>query len=284
MTLLSMDDSEKVTIQFGEWGIVFHTLYTEQLVVSLLNRYNALCTLVPADRRAAVHLCDALLAKRLICDARPRPTLAVQGQVGTVLATHNQVGTVLATHNQVGTVLTTHNQVGTVLTTHNQVGTVLATHNQTNTLLDCTDNREAYVEAVRAYYAAMCDKYRTQRLSDVEEDLADRIANGSRQLVLDSARRSVDALQAAALLETLRWDEWAWGGIVNRRWFERVCVKDIGAQEPARGKDGAGQEALAEALAAVLGTSQTLRELCLDGVKLGPKVGVEQRLTRRRCS
>ena len=264
MTLLSMDDSEKVTIQFGEWGIVFHTLYTEQLVVSLLNRYNALCTLVPADRRAAVHLCDALLAKRLICDARPRPTLAVQGQVGTVL--------------------TTHNQVGTVLTTHNQVGTVLTTHNQTNTLLDCTDNREAYVEAVRAYYAAMCDKYRTQRLSDVEEDLADRIASGSRQLVLDSARRSVDALQAAALLETLRWDEWAWGGIVNRRWFERVCVKDIGAQEPARGKDGAGQEALGEALAAVLGTSQTLRELCLDGVKLGPKVGVEQRLTRRRCS
>lgn len=254
MTLLSMDDSEKVTIQFGEWGIVFHTLYTEQLVVSLLNRYNALCTLVPADRRAAVHLCDALLAKRLICDARPRPTLAVQGQVGTVL------------------------------TTHNQVGIVLTTHNQTNTLLDCTDNREAYVEAVRAYYAAMCDKYRTQRLSDVEEDLADRIANGSRQLVLDSARRCVDALQAAALLETLRWDEWAWGGIVNRRWFERVCVKDIGAQEPARGKDGAGQEALAEALAAVLGTSQTLRELCLDGVKLGPKVGVEQRLTRRRCS
>lgn len=254
MTLLSMDDSEKVTIQFGEWGIVFHTLYTEQLVVSLLNRYNALCTLVPADRRAAVHLCDALLAKRLICDARPRPTLAVQGQVGTVL------------------------------TTHNQVGTVLTTHNQTNTLLDCTDNREAYVEAVRAYYAAMCDKYRTQRLSDVEEDLADRIANGSRQLVLDSARRSVDALQAAALLETLRWDEWAWGGIVNCRWFERVCVKDIGAQEPARGKDGAGQEALAEALAAVLGTSQTLRELCLDGVKLGPKVGAARRLTRRRCS
>ena len=244
MTLLSMDDSEKVTIQFGEWGIVFHTLYTEQLVVSLLNRYNALCTLVPADRRAAVHLCDALLAKRLICDARPRPTLAVQGQVGTVL------------------------------TTHNQVGTVLTTHNQTNTLLDCTDNREAYVEAVRAYYAAMCDKYRTQRLSDVEEDLADRITNGSRQLVLDSARRSVDALQAAALLETLRWDEW----------FERVCVKDIGAQEPARGKDGAGQEALAEALAAVLGTSQTLRELCLDGVKLGPKVGAARRLTRRRCS
>lgn len=254
MTLLSMDDSEKVTIQFGEWGIVFHTLYTEQLVVSLLNRYNALCTLVPADRRAAVHLCDALLAKRLICDARPRPTLAVQGQVGTVL------------------------------TTHNQVGTVLTTHNQTNTLLDCTDNREAYVEAVRAYYAAMCDKYRTQRLSDVEEDLADRIANGSRQLVLDSARRSVDALQAAALLETLRWDEWAWGGIVNCRWFERVCVKDIGAQEPTRGKDGAGQEALAEALAAVLGTSQTLRELCLDGVKLGPKVGAARRLTRRRCS
>ena len=254
MTLLSMDDSEKVTIQFGEWGIVFHTLYTEQLVVSLLNRYNALCTLVPADRRAAVHLCDALLAKRLICDARPRPTLAVQGQVGTVL------------------------------TTHNQVGTVLTTHNQTNTLLDCTDNRETYVEAVRAYYAAMCDKYRTQRLSDVEEDLADRIANGSRQLVLDSARRSVDALQAAALLETLRWDEWAWGGIVNCRWFERVCVKDIGAQEPARGKDGAGQEALAEALAAVLGTSQTLRELCLDGVKLGPKVGAARRLTRRRCS
>ena len=201
MTLLSMDDSEKVTIQFGEWGIVFHTLYTEQLVVSLLNRYNALCTLVPADRRAAVHLCDALLAKRLICDARPRPTLAVQGQVGTVLTTHNQVGTVLTTHNQVGTVLTTHNQVGTVLTTHNQVGTVLTTHNQTNTLLDCTDNREAYVEALRAYYAAMCDKYRTQRLSDVEEDLADRIANGSRQLVLDSARRCVDALQAAALLE-----------------------------------------------------------------------------------
>ena len=274
MTLLSMDDSEKVTIQFGEWGIVFHTLYTEQLVVSLLNRYNALCTLVPADRRAAVHLCDALLAKRLICDARPRPTLAVQGQAGSRLTTQGQVGTVLATHNQVGTVLTTHNQVGTVLTTHNQ----------TNTLLDCTDNREAYVEALRAYYAAMCDKYRTQRLSDVEEDLADRIANGSRQLVLDSARRSVDALQAAALLETLRWDEWAWGGIVNRRWFERVCVKDIGAQEPARGKDGAGQEALAEALAAVLGTSQTLRELCLDGVKLGPKVGAARRLTRRRCS
>ena len=164
------------------------------------------------------------------------------------------------------------------------MGTVLTTHNQTNTLLDCTDNREAYVEAVRAYYAAMCDKYRTQRLSDVEEDLADRIANGSRQLVLDSARRSVDALQAAALLETLRWDEWAWGGIVNCRWFERVCVKDIGAQEPARGKDGAGQEALAEALAAVLGTSQTLRELCLDGVKLGPKVGAARRLTRRRCS
>ena len=87
-----------------------------------------------------------------------------------------------------------------------------------------------------------------------------------------------------ALLETLPWDEWAWGGIVNCRWFERVCVKDIGAQEPARGKDGAGQEALAEALAAVLGTSQTLRELCLDGVKLGPKVGAARRLTRRRCS
>ena len=189
MTLLSMDESEKVTIQFSEWGIVFHTLYTEQLVVSLLNRYNALCTLIPADRRAAVHLCDALLAKRLICDARPRPTLAVQGQVGTVL--------------------TTHNQVGTVLTTHNQVGTVLTTHNQTNTLMGCTSDREAYVEALRAYYAAMCDKYKTQRLGDVEEDLADRIANGSRQLVLDSARRSVDALQAAALLETLRWDEWA---------------------------------------------------------------------------
>ena len=169
MTLLSMDESEKVTIQFSEWGIVFHTLYTEQLVVSLLNRYNALCTLIPADRRAAVHLCDALLAKRLICDARPRPTLAVQGQVGTVLTTHNQ----------------------------------------TNTLMGCTSDREAYVEALRAYYAAMCDKYKTQRLGDVEEDLADRIANGSRQLVLDSARRSVDALQAAALLETLRWDEWA---------------------------------------------------------------------------
>ena len=67
------------------------------------------------------------------------------------------------------------------------------------------------MEALRAYYAAMCDKYRTQRLGDVEEDLADRIANGSRQLVLDSARRSVDALQAAALLETLRWDEWESG-------------------------------------------------------------------------
>ena len=163
MSLLSMDDSEKVTIQFGEWGITFHTLYTEQLVVSLLNRYNALCTLVPLDRRAIVNLPESLLAKRLICDARPKPTLASPSAEGMILGSEH-------------------------------------------------GEREAYVEALRVYYAAMCDKYKTPRLEDVEEDLEDRITHGSRQLVLDSARRSMDGLQAAALLESLRWDAWVLRG------------------------------------------------------------------------
>ena len=71
---------------------------------------------------------------------------------------------------------------------------------------------------------------------------------------------------------------------VNRRWFERVCVKDMAVQDAARGKDNPGQEALGEALAAVLGTNQTLRELSLDGVKLSAKVATARRVTHRRSS
>ena len=140
-----MDDSDKVTLEFGEWGIVFHTLNTEQLVASLLNRYNAICTMIPDDKRASIHVNSNLLSHSAVADAAPRP--------------------------------------------------------------DCHGkDRAAYIEGLRAYYAAMCDKHTTQRLADIEEEVADRIEQGSTKLVLDSARRSVDMKQCAAILETLQWD------------------------------------------------------------------------------
>ena len=199
-------------MEFGEWGIVFHTLNTEQLVASLLNRYNAICTMIPDDKRASIHVNSSLLSHSAVADAAPRP--------------------------------------------------------------DCRGkDRAAYIEGLRAYYAAMCDKHKTQRLVDIEEELADRIEQGSTRMVLDSARRSVDMKQCAAILETLQWDEWGRLPPLTSRWFDEVRVKSI-----------QGQDDIVATLAGVLTTNTTLRVLSIDDVEASPKVEGRMEVESRHSS
>lgn len=61
-------------------------------------------------------------------------------------------------------------------------------------------------------YRAMCNKYGTQPFPDIEEDLTDRYMNGDKSIIIDVTRRLVDASQCAAIVETLRYDQYDWTG------------------------------------------------------------------------
>ena len=46
MRYLTLDDSDRISIEMDGWGITFHALHNEQLIASLLDRYNQLCALI----------------------------------------------------------------------------------------------------------------------------------------------------------------------------------------------------------------------------------------------
>ena len=56
MQSVALDDSEKVSLGFPTWGVVFHTLHTEQFLACLLNRYNTINTFIPREKRAIIQV------------------------------------------------------------------------------------------------------------------------------------------------------------------------------------------------------------------------------------
>lgn len=73
MRYLTLDDSDRISIEMDGWGITFHALHNEQLIASLLDRYNQLCALIPDSQRAIVSLQPTLLAHTSFTPQSPRP-------------------------------------------------------------------------------------------------------------------------------------------------------------------------------------------------------------------
>ena len=73
MRYLTLDDSDRISIEMDGWGITFHALHNEQLIASLLDRYNQLCALIPDSQRAVVSLQPTILSHASFTPQSPRP-------------------------------------------------------------------------------------------------------------------------------------------------------------------------------------------------------------------
>ena len=70
---LTLDDSDRISIEMDGWGITFHALHHEQLIASLLDRYNQLCSLIPDSERAVFSLKPDILSHTSFTPQSPRP-------------------------------------------------------------------------------------------------------------------------------------------------------------------------------------------------------------------
>ena len=74
MELVALDDSEKVSIVFPTWSIVFHTLHTEQLLTHLLNRYNTINLFIPIEKRAKIQVNMKFLSHSTLVPVSEKPS------------------------------------------------------------------------------------------------------------------------------------------------------------------------------------------------------------------
>lgn len=72
---LALDDTERITIRFNNWEVIFHTLYTEQCVSTLLNEYNTLSVFIPDHQRASIQVNPSNLSKSTIVPTKSKPTV-----------------------------------------------------------------------------------------------------------------------------------------------------------------------------------------------------------------
>lgn len=63
-------------MELSTWGIVFHTLHTEQFVSNVLNRYNTLCSLIPMNKRATIEVNMQLLSHSTLVPVMDKPSPA----------------------------------------------------------------------------------------------------------------------------------------------------------------------------------------------------------------
>ena len=73
MRYLTLDDSDRISIEMDGWGITFHALHNEQLLSSLLDRYNKLCSLIPDSQRAIFSIEPSILSHATFTPQSPRP-------------------------------------------------------------------------------------------------------------------------------------------------------------------------------------------------------------------
>lgn len=81
ITYLGLDNTEKITLRFKEWDIIFHTLYTEQFVSTILNLYNTLSIFIPDNQRASVQVNPSSLSHSNVTERKPKPFLDVNATV-----------------------------------------------------------------------------------------------------------------------------------------------------------------------------------------------------------
>ena len=74
ITYLALDNTEKITIRLNEWEIIFHTLYTEQLVSTILNIYNKLAVFIPDSERASIQVNPSALVHSEVTELMSKPT------------------------------------------------------------------------------------------------------------------------------------------------------------------------------------------------------------------
>ena len=75
ITYLGLDNTEKITLRFADWDILFHTLYTEQFVSTLLNIYNSLSIFIPDDQRATIQVNPSALSHSSVSEGKPKPVI-----------------------------------------------------------------------------------------------------------------------------------------------------------------------------------------------------------------
>ena len=61
-------------MELPTWGIVFHTLHTEQFVSNVLNRYNTLCCLIPMNKRATIEVNMQFLSHSTLVPVMEKPS------------------------------------------------------------------------------------------------------------------------------------------------------------------------------------------------------------------
>lgn len=83
----------------------------------------------------------------------------------------------------------------------------------------------------------MCNKYGAQPFPDIEEDLLDRFVNGDKSIIIDVTRRLVDASQCAAIVETLRYDQYVCAACTRKVVRGHPDLRSAGRR---RGHFGAG--------------------------------------------
>lgn len=69
-----LDNTEKITLQFKNWEILFHTLYTEQFLSTLINIYNTLSVFIP-EEHAVIQINQSALSHSSISDSHSQPPL-----------------------------------------------------------------------------------------------------------------------------------------------------------------------------------------------------------------
>ena len=74
ITYLALDNTEKITIRLNEWEIIFHTLYTEQLVSTILNIYNKLAVFIPDNERDSIQVNPSALVHSEVTELISKPT------------------------------------------------------------------------------------------------------------------------------------------------------------------------------------------------------------------
>lgn len=70
-----LDNTEKITLQFKDWEILFHTLYTEQFLSTLINIYNTLSVFIPEEEHAVIQINPSALSHSTISDSHSQPPL-----------------------------------------------------------------------------------------------------------------------------------------------------------------------------------------------------------------